>query len=280
MNSPTRVFCVFFLPLVVAYGVTLKWVYDSWMLPESYYSHGPLLVVAAVIVLWSRRRDWGAVPAAGDARGWWLLGPGLLLHLCGGALMIDSLSAASMVIALAGATWLALGWPRLRRTLPVLFLFALAVPMPIFMTGRLAFELKEVAISASLVLNDFIGLETARHGADLFVRPHAQPLEVADACSGLRSLIALTTLGYCVAFFMGAQTGARRWILLLAAMPIAVLTNVVRISGICYIAESQGVLYASTTGHEILRWSAWIVAFVLLLTLDGILSRWRRGGTR
>ena len=276
MTPAVRLSLLFFLPLVVAYGVTFKWIYDSWMLPESYYSHGPLLPLVAGLILWSRRSEWGAVPAAGDARAWWLLGPGLLLHLAGGALMIDSVSAASIVLVLPGVVWLSVGWGRLRKTLPVLGLIAFAVPLPIFMTGRLAFELKEVAMQLSLMLNDLLGLETVRRGADLFVSPHTEPLEVADACSGLRSLIALTTLGYCVAFFMGTQSGIRRWVLLIASMPIAVITNVVRISGICYVAESQGVRYASTTGHEILRWTAWGVAFALLLVFDRLLTR-RRG---
>ena len=100
---------------------------------------------------------------------------------------------------------------------------------------------------------------------------------MADACSGLRSLIALTTLGYCVAYFMGPQRGARRWVLLAAAVPIAVLTNVVRISSICALAHFEGVHYAATTGHEITRWVAWVVAMVLLLCLDGLLSS-RSGG--
>ena len=50
MSGGVRAFCAFFLPLVVAYAVTLRWVYDSWMLPESYYSHGPLLALVVAVV--------------------------------------------------------------------------------------------------------------------------------------------------------------------------------------------------------------------------------------
>jgi len=274
MSGGVRAFCAFFLPLVVAYAVTLRWVYDSWMLPESYYSHGPLLALVVAGLMKFRWQEWCEVPGEADRSGWLLLGLGLLAHLCGAALMVDSLSAASMPISVAGAIWVTVGAGRLRAALPVLVLGALAIPMPMFMTGRLAFELKEIAIELAMMLNAVIGLETTRHGAELYVSPHKEPLEVADACSGLRSLIALITLGYCVAFLMGVQRGARRWLLLAVSVPIAVITNVVRISGICYVAESSGVYYASTSGHEILRWAAWGVAFGLLLLVDGLLSRW------
>lgn len=267
----------YFFPLLVAYGVSLVWIWDNWMLPESYYSHGPLVPLVAIVVLWTRRADWGAVPVSTDGRGWWLLGAGLLLHLCGAALMIDSLSAASMALSVPGVVWLGLGAERAKRLWPVLCLIVFALPMPMLMTGRIAFELKEVAIDLSLGLTDLLGIETERRGADLYVAPHAEPLEVADACSGLRSLIALTTLGYCVAFFMGPQAGARRWVLLVAAVPIAVLTNVFRITSICALARFESVEYAATTGHEITRWVAWFVALAMLLGLDWLLSRGREG---
>jgi exosortase len=261
-------FFAFFAPVALCYAMTCKWVLDSWLLPDSYYSHGLLVPVVAGAVLWSRRADWRSVPSRFDGRGWWLLGPGLLLHLCGAALMIDSLSAASMIPSLIGVVWLAMGAARLGRVWPVLALALFAIPMPIFVTGRIAFELKEVAINTSESLCHALGLQVERHSADLFVPPHREPLTVADACSGLRSLMALTTLGYCFAFFLGPQRGLRRWILLLSAVPIAVVTNIFRITGICFWARERGVAEASTTGHDVLRWAAWLVALALLVGID------------
>jgi exosortase len=272
-----KLWWAYFCPLVVAYGVSLVWVWDNWMLPDSYYSHGPLVPVVALLVLWLRRDEWRATPVRTDGRAWWLLGTGLFMHLCGAALMVDSLSAASMALSLPGVVWLALGTARLRALGPILGLIVFALPMSMLMTGRIAFELKEVAIDLAVVLTDLLGIETERRGANLYVAPHTEPLEVADACSGLRSLIALTTLGYCVAFFMGPQRGPRRWVLLAASVPIAVLTNVVRIASICALARFESVDYAATTGHEITRWIAWVVALGLLLGLDWVLSSRQEG---
>src|SRR5690606_19041554 len=87
-----------FLPLAIAYATALQWVWDIWVLEESYYSHGPLLPLLAAFVVWRTRARWSSLPRAADPRGWWLLGPGLLLHLVGAALTIDSLSAASLCL--------------------------------------------------------------------------------------------------------------------------------------------------------------------------------------
>ncbi|MEM7201830.1 MAG: exosortase/archaeosortase family protein [Planctomycetota bacterium] len=262
-----------FLPLLVAYAATGRWIWDRWLMPDSYYAHGPLVVGVGLAMLWWRRRTFGAVPGVPDPRGWWLLGPGLLLHLVGAALMIDSLSAASLVPTLFGAVWLAYGRARGRSLAPIVALTAFAIPMPIFMTGRLAFELKEIALTMALRACDLVGVAVRRVGAEVYVAPHDGALLVADPCSGLRSLIALVTLGYGVAFFTGPQHGARRWILLASALPVAVLSNVLRIAGICVVARSQGVEYAATTGHDILTGAAWILDLALLLLLDRWLTR-------
>jgi len=262
-----------FLPLLVAYGVTLRWIYDIWSLPDSYYSHGPLLPFVAAVVLWLRRARWRGVPAVPDGRAWWLLALALILHLAGAALMVDSLSAASLVLALPAAVWLAFGAARTVAILPVVLLVVFAVPLPMFVSGRLAFELKEVAVGSALTVCGWIGVEVSRVGANLFVPPQAEPLVVADACSGLRSLIALVTIGYCVAFFLGSQRGARRWVILAAAVPIACVTNVLRIVAICVVARSSGVAYATGVAHDLANVFEWGVDLALLLSVDIAWSR-------
>ncbi len=265
-----------FLPVLLAYGATLRWIGESWVWRDSYYQHGILVPPLAAILLWRQRRDWGVAAAVADPRGWWLLAPGLGLHLAGGTLMIDSLSAASALLSLPGAVWLALGRARLCRVLPVLGLAVFAIPLPIFVTGRVVFELKEAAIGAGVALANALGVPVVRASDGLHVAPETTPLVVADACSGLRSLLALTTLGYCVAFFLGRKPVAHRVALLVAAVPIAVAMNVLRIAGACWLAHACGVEFAAGTGHDLLNVGAWLLDLALLLCLDLWLSRRRR----
>ncbi len=262
-----------FLPLLVAYAGTLWWVGESWMLADSYYSHGPLVPLLMAFLLWRDRAARRAAPARFEARAWWLLGPGLVLHLAGAALTIDSLSALSLVLAVPGAAWLALGGARLRGQWPTLWLAGFAVPMPMFLTGRVAFELKELAVGAALSFGNALGLGAHRDGPNLFVPGQAHPLVVEDPCGGLRSLIALLTLGYVVAFFLGSRRGLRPYVLLAVAAPLAVSVNILRIVGLCFAAKWWGVEVATTTAHDVLNVAEWIVALLVLILLDRALSR-------
>jgi exosortase len=263
------------LPLLVAYAAALQWIWDVWWLPESYYSHGPLLPLVAAAVVWLWRGRWRALPARFDPRGWWLLAPGLLGLLVGAALTIDSLAAMSLVLSVPGAVWLVLGGARTALLWPVLGLVAFAVPLPLFASGSLAFELKELAVRGGLELANLLGLGGTREGAHLAVPGQSEPLLVEDPCGGLRSLLALTTLGYCFAFLMTSTPSRRRIWLLLAAVPLALLLNVLRIAFLCFAAKWWGTAAASTTVHDLANTAVWIVALGALIVLDRGLERAR-----
>jgi exosortase len=267
-----RPFLALWLPVLIAYGASLVWIAESWWLPDSYFAHGPLVVLAAAVALWLRRKQLVGRAGGVDGRAWWVLGPGLLLHFAGAGLTIDSLSASSLVLSLPGLCWLGLGAGSLRALAPVLGLVPFAIPLPMFVSGQLAFELKEFAVEAGIAIANLFGAGAVRDGVHLRVPGQELPLLVADPCSGLRSLVALLTLGYCIAFLFGSTRGAGRLLLLLAAVPLALGTNALRIGGVCLIARSQGVEFASTTGHEILNAGAWIVDLAGLLLLDRFLA--------
>lgn len=264
-----------FLPLLVAYVMPLRWCVELWSLPEGYFAHGPLVPLVMAIVVFARRRQWRAHPAIVDRRGFWLLAPALFLHLCGAALSIDSLSAASLVLAVPGAAWLGVGSARLRGMWPVLWMFAFAVPLPIYVTDRIAFELKEIAVRGGVWAAQASGLGVERSGASLLVDGQSQALEVADPCGGLRSLLAMVTLVYCVAFFMGPQTFWRRTLLMAAAAPVAVFVNIVRIAAICWLAKWEGVEFASGVGHDTLNTVAWLLDLAIVMAFDAVLTRSR-----
>lgn len=264
-----------FMPLLLAYASPLWWCVELWSLPEGYFAHGPLVPAVMAVVIWSKRQQWRATPPLVDRRGLWLLGPALLVHLCGAALSIDSLSAASLALAVPGAAWLAVGKARLRGMWPALWMVAFAVPLPIYLTDRIAFELKEIAVRGGVWAAQATGLLVERSGASLLVEGQAQTLEVADPCGGLRSLLAMVTLVYCVAFFMGPQTSWRRALLMVAAAPVAVFVNLVRIATICWLAKWAGVEFASGVGHDTLNAAAWILDLAIVMGFDVALTRSR-----
>lgn len=268
-------FATVFAPLLCAYLLPLWWCWELWSLPEGYFAHGPLVPLVIAFVFWSRRKQWAQVPARTDWSGLWLLGPALAMHLAGAALTIDSLSAASLVLAVPGAALLAVGRERLRGTWPALWMVGFAVPMPIYVTDRIAFELKEVAVRGGVWLAEATGLAIRSEGASLYVPGQATPLDVADPCGGLRSLLAMVTLVYCIAFFVGPQTTLRRVVLLVAAAPTAVFVNLLRICAICWLAYFEGVQFATGTGHDVLNGVAWVIDIAIVLGLDALASKAR-----
>lgn len=268
-------FLAVFAPLLLAYALPLWWCWELWSLPEGYFAHGPLVPLVTAFVFVSRRKQWSQIPARTDWNGLWLLGPALVMHLAGAALTIDSVSAASLVFAVPGAAWLAVGRERLRGSWPALWMVAFAVPLPIYVTDRLAFELKEVAVRGGVWLAQATGLAIRSEGASLYVPGQETPLDVADPCGGLRSLLAMVTLVYCIAFFVGPQTTLRRAVLLVAAAPTAVLVNLLRICAICWLAYFEGVPFATGTGHDVLNGLAWVLDIGIVLGLDALASRAR-----
>lgn len=257
-----------FLPLLVAYATALAWCADRWNAPTDYFAHCWLLPPLAAYLVWSQRAVWSPRPRTVDPRGWLLLGPALALHLAGAALMVDSWSAASLVLAVPGAAWLALGRERLRGLWPVLWLAAFCVPLPMYVEGRLAFTLKEVAVAGGSWLANLAGADVVRSGDMLQPRGVDGALHVADACSGLRSLLAMMTLAYCLACFLGAPRMLRRATLLLAAPLMAIAANVVRIAVLCLFARWQGVPFAEGSGHSLANAAEWVTLVVALFGLD------------
>ena len=266
-------FVAVFLPLLVAYAMALGWCVDCWNAPTEYFAHCWLVPVVGACVLWLRRRDWQQRPRAADLRGLWLLVPGLLLHAFGAALMIDSWSATSIVLTLPGAAWLALGRDRLRGLWSVLALVLFAIPMPIYVEGRLAFLLKEIAVRGGSWLANLVGADVVRNGDRLLPIGLDGALFVADACGGLRSLLAMLTLGYCLVFFTGPASTARRVILMLAVAPLAIAANVTRIAVLCLMARWFGVPFAEGMGHSIANLVEWGALLLTMVVFDGLLVR-------
>lgn len=264
---------VLWLPLLVAYAPTLWWCIERWNAPTQYFAHCWLLPPLAAWLLWQRRREWSPRPAIVDRRGLWLLLPGLLLHLAGALLMVDSWSAASLVLTVPGAAWFALGRERLRGQWPVLGLVLFVVPAPLFVEGRLAFVLKEIAVHGGAWLGNGLGADVVRSGDHLQPRGLDGSLYVADACGGLRSLLAMLTMAYCLAFFTGAPRWSRRLVLLVAAPLLAVLANTLRIAALCLLARWAGVPFAEGTGHTLANVAEWVSLLLLLLGVDALLSR-------
>ena len=237
---------------------------------DANYSHGFLVPLIAGYFIYDRRRE--LLETAVEP--WW---PGFVLLVCGLLqLVIGWLGAeyftmrSSLVVTLAGMTLFFFG-KRLFRLmlLPLCYLFFM-VPLPYIVYDSVAFPLKIFVTKASIAFLKMAGVVVMREG-NIILLP-ATTLEVADACSGVRSLISLLALAVAYSFFI-RLTALKRGLLILAAIPIAVCANAFRVIGTGFLAQYWGARAAEGFFHEFAGMAVFVVAIVLLVSLGTWLSK-------
>jgi exosortase len=248
----------------------------AWMLMgriferSEFYGHGYLIPVVALFLLYRDRT--GALTALRGSRppssGPWLALCASLVEIL--AVMGDLVFAAGLGVPLVlGAAAFAVGGRAFaaRLALPTSFL-ALMVPPPGFLTDRLLFELKLFVTDVSVATLQALGQPVAAEGNQLLIPGHA--LFVADACSGLTSVVTLLPVAVVVAYFLGRGIW-RRAALVASVLPLAVGANVLRVVLTVLFVSSLGADYAQGLLHETFSVSTYLVGTLALLGVARLL---------
>jgi exosortase len=239
-----------------------------WQDPD--YSHGFLVPVLSAYFVWQRRQclvngqpHWGGLGV-------------LLLGLA--VLSLGHLGAefffmrVSMIVVIAGVITYIFGWHSLRRlAFPVVFLLCM-IPPPTIVLNLLTFPLQLLAAKASTFTLQLLQLPVYREGNVIFL-PYVT-LEVVEACSGIRSLMSLLTLAVVLAYLTQQHTW-KRTILVISAIPIALIANACRIWGTGILSYFYGAEAAAGFYHTFTGWLVFVVAFGLLLIEGYVVSRLR-----
>jgi exosortase D (VPLPA-CTERM-specific) len=254
--------CVFALLIAWLYHTILYRLVMQWM-NDPNFSHGFFVPAFALFVIWQNRSRLRTIPIAPS---WWGLPVVLfsLLTLVLGVLGVELFtSRASLVILLAGLILLSRGWPLFRAVLfPWAFLF-LMIPLPAIIMNQLTFPLQIFASKlATWCLQAFFPV--LREG-NLIKLPHAT-LEVAEACSGIRSLVSLISLAIIYGYLLENRNRVRV-ALACAAVPIAIAANVFRIFATGMLVEYWDPEKAMGFFHEFQGWVIFVVSFLLLFTV-------------
>ena len=248
------------------------------------YSHGFLIAPLAAYFAWERR------PQLRRARiepSWWGLVPLALssVTLAIGRLGVELMNMrVSFVLALIGLVVLLFGRQVFRvLAFPLCFLF-LMVPLPNSLLLPIAFPLQLIAADWAVNLLYYLHIPALREG-NIIHLPNAT-LFVEVACSGLRSLMALITLGVVFAYFFRRSWG-ERIIIVLSAIPTAIVVNALRVAITGILTYRYGEKAAGGLVHEFQGLVTFGGAFLLLLLEAWLLGlvwpeRWRpkRGGAR
>ncbi len=248
------------------------WLMDSYTAPESDGQYGLIIPFVVLALFWWKRREL-VVPPAGL---WWpgivLVALGLGLHLAGYLVQQSQLSTLGFFIGLYGLTGLAWGRHWLKASFFPYFLLAFCVPTGGLLDG-FTFKLR-LLVSWIVAGVAHLGLapDLVREGTQLFDGQHTFAYEVAAACSGIRSIVALLAL-MTIYGFVAFMSPWRRITMMLAALPLAVLGNVVRLCVTIGVAETFG-----QNAGKMVETKFGFVTFAVALGCAFLVARWLEKG--
>lgn len=247
---------------------TLAMLWETWSTNDN-YSHGPLVPATSLVLVWLRRDRLRALAVRPQPLGLALVALGCLMQAAGVRADVFALQGWALIPVLFGLSLAFLGTAITRMlAFPIGYLgFMLTFP-PVFM-NTLSYALKEISVGASVGAARWIGVPLERDGMSILLA--SGELRVENPCSGLRSLLALLATGTLFAYFQ--KGGAwRRATVLVAAMPIAILGNAVRLLLVILAAERRGVVWASGTFHDLTGYVVYAVALAALMGLRSLLT--------
>ncbi|HXE31692.1 MAG TPA: exosortase/archaeosortase family protein [Terriglobales bacterium] len=250
-------------------GLARQW----WQDPN--YGHGFFVPLVSGYLLWRSRAHWRKLPLRPSAAG------GALMLLAAAMLIAGRLGAelflarVSLLIGLAGALLWFAGWRWLRAwAFPYAFLF-LMVPLPAIIYYQITFPLQLLASRLAGTGLDLLQVPALRQG-NLILLPN-YTMAVADACSGIRSLFSLVTLSVAYGYFVEPKNW-KRIVLAVSMVPIAIISNGMRILGTGVLTYYCGPKYAEGFFHAFSGWLIFVMALGLMVCLHSGLKR--LGGKR
>jgi exosortase len=249
----------------------------SW-LHESDWSHGPLIPLFSIYLVYLKWDQVRRCPIRGAWVGLWILLAGLTLYLwaLSGYLPFAYAKPVAMMVTLLGVIILLCGLPVMRYVwLPWLYLF-FAIPLPPRVYFALTDPLRRMAATvAATVLDSLPGLalDVRRVGSNLEYNYHGTTgvIGVADACSGMRSTVTLCAVGVAVAF-MSERPTWQRVVLVLACVPIATFCNFIRVTVTCWLHVFVDPKYAAGQYHMMLGLAVIAFAFGIFSGLGWVLN--------
>jgi exosortase len=254
--------------VLCAYWPALRDVARRWA-NDPQYSHGYLVPLFSLALLWMRRQRGAEVTWRGN---WWgpvVLGGAVVLHLTGAYVYHGWLAECSFLPALAGLCLCVGGWPLLRWAWPAVAYLAFMLPLPYRLEMFMVSPLRRVATLGSTYLLQTLGISAVAEG-NLIVLDGVT-LGVVDGCSGLGMLVTFVAISAAVAIVI-----RRPWldkvVLFLSALPIALVANVLRITLTGALAQTVSQRLADGF-HELAGWFMMPLAIGLLGIEAYLLSR-------
>lgn len=254
------------LLVAIYYRIGIKLVHDWYTLPD--YSHGFLVPLFSLFLVWDRRKAIRDTPIRQSWAGIPLIIFAIAVLILGVYGVDLFTSRISFVILMAGLIWTFAGRAMLRELRFPLLVLLLAIPFPEIIFNKITFPLQLFASRIASDILPILGVPTLQDGN--VIQLPVMKLEVAEACSGIRSLMSLFTLAIFYGYFLDRST-TRRTLLALASIPIAVAANVVRIVGTGLCVQYWDPDKALGFFHEFSGWVMFVVSLICLYLVHRVM---------
>jgi exosortase B len=264
---------------LIAVGLALLFLptyYDlargAWSDPHE--SHGPFVLAIAVGVAFTRRRAFMAASGAAPIFGTLAIITGVLLYVVGRSQEFLVLETAAQLPILIGVLVCLKGWPGLRvMWFPVAFMI-FTVVWPGWLIDQLTLPLKQGVSALTVGALEGWGYPISSTGVTIMVGPYQ--LLVADACSGLNTIVSLLSVGV-LYLYMVRRPGIMRNVAILLAMPfIAFAANVLRVMGLTLITYHFGERAGDSFLHDFAGLFLFGVALLFVFLIDSAFEQARR----
>jgi len=253
------------IELVVLFGPTVAWLVDRWTMSVWQNAHGMFVPPLVAWLAWHELRSQSALPRQGSGWGFALLAPALALHAIDAGMHTQLLSALAMLLAIPGMALLLLGVARTRLIAFPLAFLAFAMPIPLAFTESLQLVLRHFVASTIAALLPVFGVGVFLEGTALHMTNGI--VQIADACSGFSTLYASLTVACIVAYT--APSARRRALVLVAAAPVAVAANLVRVIALTLMVAWGEAWLLDTFVHPLSGMMTFALALPLLFWIGG-----------
>ena len=248
----------------------------SWLLAYwargSDYAHGYVVpIVAGGVFYWKWRTSLRHVPLGTSNAGLAVLVFAVLLYYVGVKAQNPRVVAGSLVVMIFGLIYYLAGWKWAKELwFPCVFLLFM-IPLN-FLEEQVAFPLRMLVANLSVKFLNFFGLDVFQDGTSIrSLQSRFMPLDVANPCSGIRSLVALMALTSLYGY-VTMDRGWKKWALFVSSMPLAVIGNLARISTVALVAQGFGQDLAMKVYHEYSGYIVFSLAILCMLALGAALN--------
>jgi exosortase len=266
---------VVLLALAGLYYHVLVQLADTWAVNDN-FSHGYFIPLVSVYMIFSLREQLHKEVVRPSNWGLLILLGGLALLVLAIVASLNFMQQTSLLIVLWGLVLYFFG----RRCAALLFVpiayLVFMIPIPAILWNKIAFPMQLYSTAMTEKIIQLLGVTVYREGNVLYLVETT--LEVVDACSGLRSLTTMFALSAALAWFAHYSTW-RKWLVFLAAVPIAIFANMVRLTATALLASRYGEKVAQGFLHEFSGILVFILGLALLWATNMVMGKGSGRGT-